>query len=157
MGLSWENASYVVTVIGLPFAIVVFMLNQRKERQNEEDEIYQKLSDGYSYFLKMLIQNADLKLMSDQIPEEQLDASQKERKKIVFELLTSLFERAYIFVYSENMSARSKRLWMSWDDYMRDWCKREDFRKALPGLLIGEDPEFGSYIRRIAEEIEQGN
>jgi hypothetical protein len=36
--------------------------------------------------------------------------------------------------------------------YMREWCRREDFRNALPLLLRGEDPEFQDYIRRVAEE-----
>ncbi|HJW52820.1 MAG TPA: hypothetical protein VJ501_12480 [Burkholderiaceae bacterium] len=36
----WEVASYVVTVIGLPLAIFVFLYEQRKERATEEDEVY---------------------------------------------------------------------------------------------------------------------
>ena len=35
---------------------------------------------------------------------------------------------------------------------MREWCRRDDFRHALPLLLRGEDPDFVAYIRRIAEE-----
>jgi uncharacterized membrane-anchored protein len=34
----WELASYVVTVVGLPLAILVFYWEQRRERQNEEEE-----------------------------------------------------------------------------------------------------------------------
>jgi hypothetical protein len=60
----WELLSYVVTVVGLPFAIVVFMFEQRKERQNEDEEIYQKLSNEYTEFLQLLLENADLRLMS---------------------------------------------------------------------------------------------
>jgi hypothetical protein len=33
--------SYVVTTIGLPVAILVFLYEQRKERDNEEQEVYQ--------------------------------------------------------------------------------------------------------------------
>ena len=33
---TWELMSYVVTVIGLPLAIAVFLFEQRKERENEE-------------------------------------------------------------------------------------------------------------------------
>ena len=32
---TWELMSYVVTVIGLPLAIGVFLFEQRKERENE--------------------------------------------------------------------------------------------------------------------------
>jgi hypothetical protein len=35
---------------------------------------------------------------------------------------------------------------------MREWCRREDFRRRLPQLLIGEDPDFAAYLRRIADE-----
>ena len=39
---------------------------------------------------------------------------------------------------------------------MRAGCRREDFHNALPLLLRGEDPQFHSYLRRIAQE-ERGN
>ncbi|MGE0529641.1 MAG: hypothetical protein AB7G93_14770 [Bdellovibrionales bacterium] len=148
----WEIASYVVTVVGFPFAIIVFMLDQRKERENEEEEIYQKLSDEYADFSKLLLQNADLRLMSEEVPDESLSPEQLERKKIIFDILISLFERAFILVYEDDMSSQQRRLWSSWEDYIRFWCKREDFRRALPELLEGEDPDFGQYIRRISQE-----
>jgi hypothetical protein len=31
----WELLSYIVTVIGLPLAILVFLFEQHKERENE--------------------------------------------------------------------------------------------------------------------------
>jgi hypothetical protein len=42
------------------------------------------------------------------------------------------------------------RRWLSWEDYMRVWCRSADFRALLPVLLEGEDPEFGVYIRALA-------
>jgi len=35
---------------------------------------------------------------------------------------------------------------------MREWCRYEVFRLALPLLLRGEDPGFVAYIRRVADE-----
>jgi len=43
-------------------------------------------------------------------------------------------------------------LWQSWEDYIREWCRREDFRAALPGLLEGEDEDFARLIRGIAAQ-----
>jgi hypothetical protein len=150
---TWELASYVVTVVGLPFAIVVFMLEQRKERQNEEEEIYQQLSDEYGEFLKLLLQNADLQLTGRPLEDGALTDEQRERRRILFELLISLFERAYLLVYEEHMSRQTARLWGSWEDYMRFWCSRPDFRSALEdGLLEGEDPDFSAHIRSISTE-----
>lgn len=41
--IDWEQLSYIVTVIGLPFAITAYLKDQRQERQNEEEELYQRL------------------------------------------------------------------------------------------------------------------
>jgi hypothetical protein len=67
-------------------------------------------------------------------------------------MLTSLFERAYLLLYEQNMDSRQRRRWLSWEDYMRQWCRRADFRALLPVLLEGEDPEFSAYIRALAAE-----
>lgn len=146
----WELASYVVTVVGLPLAIFVFMFDQKRERQNEEEEIYQRLSDEYADFLKLLLKNADLQLLSPESSGPVLDPEQIERKKIIFDILISLFERAFILVYEEEMKPQTKRLWASWDDYMRFWCRRKDFRQSLDDLLAGEDPEFVEYMKKVA-------
>ena len=53
----WELASFVVTVVALPFAVGVFLLEQRKERENEEEEAFQLLSDAYIDFLKIVLGN----------------------------------------------------------------------------------------------------
>ncbi len=151
----WELLSYVVTVFGLPFALWAYMAEQRRERQGEEEELYQKLSDEYASFSRLLLENADLKLGTQNFREEQFNEEQRERKRIIFEILISLFERAFILVYEEKMSPQTRRLWLSWDDYMRFWCRRTDFRSVLDELLQGEDPDFGVYIKRIAHEVSE--
>jgi len=150
--LEWtELLSYVVTIVGLPLAIYVFLTERRKERQIEEEEIHQRLSDEYNDFLKLVIDNADLQLLSREGPRAELSAEQRERKQAIFGILMSLFERAYILVYEEDMDKQQRRLWQSWEDYMRDWCKRRDFREALPELAEGEDPDFARHIFRLAD------
>lgn len=146
-----EFLSYAVTVIGLPFAIAVFILEQRKERHNEEEEIFAQISDDYQDFLKLALEHADLKLFS-RAPQQALSEEQQERKDILFGILISLFERAFLLVYEEKMPKQTERLWLSWEDYMREWCRRGDFRTALPELLRGEDEDFCRYIWRIAGE-----
>lgn len=148
----WAEAlSYVVTIFGLPLAILVFMLEQRRERQNEEEEIYQRLSDEYTAFLKLVLANPDLQLLRKQAAQESLTDEQNERKFVIFSILVSLFERAYLLVYESKMDKQTKRLWQSWEDYMREWCRRKDFRDSLPELLGGEDEDFQAHIRKIAE------
>ena len=151
--LEWcELMSYVVTIIGLPFAIIVFLLEQRKERQNEEEEIFQRLSDEYREFLKLVLDNADLQLLRREGVRPDLSDEQKERRFAIFGILISLFERAFLLVYEEDMDKQARRLWKSWEDYMGEWVRRPEFREALPQLLEGEDEDFTCYIRSLAQK-----
>jgi hypothetical protein len=147
---TWELLSYVVTVFGLPLAIVAYLIEQRKERENEDEEVYQLLTADYTDFLKLVIANPDLKLRS-QSETPDLTEEQQERMHVLFEILISLFERAYLLSYDDKMTRKQRRRWLSWEDFMREWCEREDFRKLLPRLLQGEDPDFANYIRKLAE------
>ncbi|MES2499001.1 MAG: hypothetical protein V4570_00580 [Pseudomonadota bacterium] len=148
---TWELASYIVTAFGLPLAIFSFIWQQRKERENEEEAVYQLLSDAYTDFLKLVMQNPDLKLRS-QCEISDLTEEQVERIHVIFEILISLFERAYLLAYEDKMSGKQLRRWASWDDYMREWCERDDFKYKLPRLLQGEDADFAAYIQKIANE-----
>lgn len=149
---TWEILSYIVTVIGLPFAIVVFLMEQRKERQNEDEEIYQRLSDEYREFLKLVLDNSDLQLLRREGKRQELSSEQSERRLAIFGILISLFERAYLLVYEENMNKQTRRLWKSWEDYMREWVARPEFREALPELVEGEDEDFTRYLEQLARE-----
>jgi len=148
----FETASYVVTVVGLPFAIMVFIWERRRERQNEEEEIYQRLSDEYTNFLKLVLDNADLQLLRQQGRPVELTPEQTERRFAIFGILMSIFERAYLLVYEDKMDRQTRRMWFSWEDYMREWCRRAEFRAALPELMKGEDEDFCRLISRIAAD-----
>lgn len=151
---TWELLSFIVTVFALPMAIFVFVYEQRKERDNEEENVYQLLSDNYQDFLKIALDNSDLKLFSVEKTLALTD-EQHERMRIIFSMLISLFERAYLLLYEKDMSAKQLRRWLSWEDYMQEWLSRADFRELLPELVRGEDPEFVAYMHvLIARELE---
>lgn len=153
----WEGASYVVTVIGLPLAIFVFLWEQRKERQGDEEELYQRLSDEYTEFMKLVLDHPDLRLLRPPDQQMVLTPEQEERQLALFNILCAIFERAYILVYDDHMNDQTRRLWLSWEDYMREWLSRPDFRDALPGLLVGEDEQFADHLRRLAAEPPRGS
>ena len=145
---TWEFLSYVVTVVGLPLAIGAYMFEQRKERANEEEETYQVLSDNYQDFLKVVLENSDLRLFSQQPVD--LSDEQNDRRVVLFAMLISLFERAYLLLYEPGLRNSKLRRWRSWEDYMREWVGRPAFRDQLPILVQGEDPEFVAYIQKLA-------
>jgi len=146
----WELVSYVVTAIGLPWAVWLYFADARRERQNEEESIYLALSDEYAKFSKVLLENADLQLVSHGVADNAFTPEQLERKRIIYEMLISLFERAFILVYEEGMNKQNQRMWASWEDYIQFWLKRADFRALLPELLSGEDEDFVQYMQKLS-------
>lgn len=145
---TWELWSFVVTALGLPVAIAIFLWQQRKERENEDEEGYQLLSNAYNDFLKVVLAHPDLQLRSQE-PLPNRTPEQNERMLVIFDMLISLFERAYLVAHKPKMTDEERRRWNSWDDYMREWCRRDDFYNALPQLLRGEDPDFQAYIQGV--------
>jgi hypothetical protein len=63
-----------------------------------------------------------------------------------------MFERAYLLLYEDKMTPKQLRRWNSWDDYVREWCRKSNFRDFLPRLLVGEDPDFVRYLRAVVAE-----
>lgn len=147
---TWELLSYIVTVVGLPLAIFVFLFEHRKTLDSEEEEVYQLLSDNYQDFLRVALDNPDLRLFS-QATQTDLSEEQKERQLIIFSMLTSLFERAYLLLHEDAMTDKQKRRWNSWEDYIIEWCRKPHYRQLLPQMLQGEDPDFAVYIQGLAQ------
>jgi len=102
---------------------------------NVQEEIYQRLADEYAGFLMLVLGNADLRLLRRAGGTDQLTEEQEERRLALFNILVSLFERAYMLVYEEKMDKQTRRIWLSWEDYMRERCRRGEFRAVLPALL----------------------
>jgi hypothetical protein len=110
-----EFSFYLVETFALPFAIIVYVFERRKERLAEEEELNQRLSDEYIGFLKLVLENADLQLLHRRAPLRELSEEQQERRFTLFGILVSIFERAYILVYDEHMNRQTRRLWRSWE------------------------------------------
>ena len=146
-----EGLSYVVTILGFPAAIFVFVYELRRSNVNEENEIHRELSAEYDSFLKLVLDNSDLLLLRPSPTPPALSAEQEERRDIIYRMLVSLFEKAYIILYDDKLSGDAKRRWLSWEDDMREWCRRDEFRSALPAMLEGEDDAFSRHILAIAK------
>ena len=146
-----EALSYIVTILGLPLAIGVFIYGERQRRQNEIHELHRNLSAEYDDFLRLALAHSDLQIFGG--PATDLTPEQRERRDLLYRMLVGLFEKAYIILYADNLTGDDRRRWLSWEDDMREWCEREDFRDLLPYLLEGEDDAFSEHIRAIARGV----
>lgn len=136
-----EFLSYVATVVGIPLAIMMFVIQEKKERQNEQEEIYDKLMGHYTGIQEKLFEYPELDV-HDRVLDNAEDAR---RQYILYQMVVSLFERSFILLASEPDPAY-QRMWNSWVDYIREWSARPNFRAALPRLMEGEDKDFVAYM-----------
>lgn len=144
--LEWmELGSYVATVFGIPFAIIVFMHQEFKERRIEQQEIYDKLMDHYTEIQDKLFEFPEIDLHNTAI----YDPEDARRQYILYEMVVSLFERSFIMLYGED-DPEYRRMWNSWVDYIKDWLRKPNFQAALPRLMEGEDPDFVAYMAQLS-------
>lgn len=140
-----ELLSYVATVVGIPLALMTFIYQEKKERQNEQEEIYDKLMGHYTEIQEKLFEHPEL-----DVHDRPLDNSEDARRQyILYQMVVSLFERSYILLASERDPAY-QRMWNSWEDYIRDWIKHANFRESLPRLMEGEDKDFVMYMAKLS-------
>ena len=144
--LEWmELLSYVATVIGIPMAIIIFVYQEKKERQNEQEEIYDKLMGHYTEIQEKLFEYPEL-----DVHDKTLDNFEDNRRQyILYQMVVSLFERSFILLASERHPAY-QRMWNSWVDYIREWLTHKNFRDNLPRLMEGEDKEFVAYMAKLS-------
>jgi hypothetical protein len=136
--------SNMAIAIGAPFALATFVWQERKERLNEEEEIYDKLMEQYTEVQTKLFEHPEL----DQHDTPLINTEDSRRQRILYDMLVALFERAFILLYGEK-NPSYKRLWNSWNDYISLWAARPNFLRALPELMKGEDPEFVAFMARV--------
>ena len=140
-----EFLSYVATVVGIPLALGTFIMQERKERQNEQEEIYDKLMAHYTGIQEKLFQFPELDVHDKPLANPE-DAR---RQHILYQMVVSLFERAYILLANET-DPEYRRMWNSWEDYIREWIRHPNFCEALPRLMEGEDKDFVAYMAAIS-------
>jgi hypothetical protein len=107
---------FLVSAIGLPYAVAAFVDEQRKKREDKRGAD-QNFSNACFDFLEVVPNNASLQ---SRTRPALLDPTsvQLERMAIIFDILVSLFGRACLVAYKARMDEREQRRWQTWHDLM---------------------------------------
>ena len=142
-----EMATYMVTILGVPAAIIVYFREKEKERNDREYGTYDALDDKYIEFLKLCLENKDLEIQAGKrLNIVELTQEQKIRSLIIYEILICLLERAFL-MYKRHSSSIREGQWTGWDAYVTDWMKNENFREIWNSELNHQyDSDFLSYM-----------
>jgi len=108
---------YRVIILGFLTTIYVFFHDQRQRRKTEIAEMHPP-PERYDNFLCLALSNANLLLFPNTVNPESLTEEQQERRDLLFRMLVSLFENAFIILYQEGMSGEAQRRWLSQEEDM---------------------------------------
>jgi hypothetical protein len=134
-------------VVSVWVAIASFWSEKRRERREREYGTYHALDEKYSEYLTLCAARPELDLYFVPHPSPPaLDPAQHIAQLAQFEILVSLFERAFL-MYQDHPSRVRATQWEGWERCLREWVRRPIF-----GLLwqrIGSaqfDQEFVAYM-----------
>ncbi|MCW5550575.1 MAG: hypothetical protein KIS67_00275 [Verrucomicrobiae bacterium] len=149
-----EALSYFATIIGIPVAIVVFLLEKKKDRLQHERETYIEANGRYIDYLTMCLEHPELDCSEFTKDDPDLEKADMDVKKLTaFTVLISLLETGYVLYRDQHTSARSTQ-WRGWHDYMVTWSRRPDFRRAWPILGPQFDSDFVQHMEKILRETD---
>src|SRR5574338_2534 len=146
-----DAISKLVVILGLPLAYIQYKINKRKEKRDREYGTYNALDEKYLEFQKLCLEHPYLNIfdIKDKIPEK-LNGKQEKEELILFTMLFSIFERAYL-LYSDQNSTIKKKQWLGWDSYIKSYCERDNFLKAWHISGTTFDTDFEKYMKENIE------
>ncbi|MCA9872611.1 MAG: hypothetical protein KC441_03130 [Anaerolineales bacterium] len=136
----------VAAILGIPAAIFLFVNEKQKERREREYGTYDALDDKYIAYLQLCMENPELDLYDLPLAQNvELSPQQKIRQYAMFEILLSIFERAFL-MYRDQSNKTKQRQWSGWDAYIHDYGRRETFRRLWQLRGTEYDVDFIAYI-----------
>ncbi len=146
----------IIIIIGFPFAIYQYVTASEKEKKDRDYVIYNSLGDKYNEWENLCLSHTylDIADIKDSV-SPQLNEQQKKEEIILFQILFSMLERAYL-LFNEESSTIKKDQWPGWDLYIENYCERKNFRQVWTKFGWGYESSFTKYmndkIKRIASK-----
>jgi hypothetical protein len=158
--------NHVIVILGVPAAIFGYFHNRDKDRQevvkDREEAVkarearelatYTALDDKYLEFEQLCLRHPELDVFDvPDDPPRQPTPMQQKRELVAFTMLFSLFERAF-YMYRGQASAIRKAQWTGWDQFIGNYCARENFQRAWQRSGSTFDEDFQLYMNKKVED-----
>jgi len=69
----------------------------------------------------------------------------KIKQIVAFEILTSIFERAYVLYFDKSKKIRNKQ-WTGWEDYIKIWLDDEEYKVSWSKMGDTWEKDFENYM-----------
>jgi len=139
-------ATFVVTIIGLPVAIISYFREQRALRDEREYGTYDVLDDKYIELQQLCLEHPRLDIFDTAFssPNELNEGEQKQQEAILL-IRISIFERAYL-MYQRSTRKGKANQWLGWEVEINEWLARKNFLDVWHDQKEYYDQEFVEYF-----------
>jgi len=143
-----EALSHLITIIGVPIAIFVFLREQHLQREEREYGTYDALDDKYIELQTLLLDYPHLDVFDKprQNPETLTNAELRQQDSILL-IRMSIYERAYLMYQHCGLATRRDQ-WNGWEMEIKEWLQRESFLSVWEENKAYFDKDFVSYFER---------
>jgi hypothetical protein len=147
-----EALSYLTVIVSLPLALYQYRKITTKEQSDREYGTYNALDEKYLEFLEMCYANPRLDIfdISDR-PPQKLNPLEEKQELIAFTMLFSVFERSFLMYHDQSNEVRTRQ-WTGWHEYIQQYCKRDNFRRAWTASGSTFDSGFQEFMQQEISE-----
>jgi hypothetical protein len=125
-----EATTYIATIIGIPVAVALYARSFIAERQAREWSIYEAVQEKYMSFLEFAAAQPKVGVIWTERDILRGDLPENEQiiQDLLFDMLSSVFERAYL-VYRRASTAQRQQQWAGWASYIDAYARRRNFQQ----------------------------
>ena len=146
-----QISASAAVLVGIPWGLYQHYRAVKKEQRDRELGTYNALDEKYIEYQRLCLDHSNLDVAD--VPHQHVSRSspEDERKQVIlFTILMSIFERAYL-MYGDQATSVKRRQWSGWDEYIRSFCRRDNFRKAWEDSGTTFDTSFHAYMAGIIQ------
>jgi len=120
-----EVTTYLITILGLPFALYIYIDEQKNQRAEREYGTYDALNDKYIELQQLCLQYSKLDIFDSPFVNPNT-LTEEEQKQAILLIRRSIFERAFLMYQREAAQAKVDQ-WQGWEIDILEWLERKNF------------------------------
>lgn len=154
--------SALVGTVGIPFILMMFFIDRRREQRIREFETYNDLGERYVEYQRHASEHTELDLSwhSQAFNQRPLTREELVHQALMYEVLTDLLVRAF-HAHEWLRGDLAKRKWREWELWIRDLCRIPAYRAFWETNPDGPsewfDPKFVKYMRTVLASVPNSN
>jgi hypothetical protein len=141
--------TYVLGILGFVPAVITFIIKNIRDARELENQIFYRISDTNQRINEILLNHPQLGASWFQNePTKPLTADERVQQHILFDMITALFEEAYL-AYQRAPNVQRKAQWAGWEQFIKDYCQKPNYQRWwLTVAERGEQQSGGQFDTR---------